>query len=92
MTEPLKLSVGKEYNLNNIKVIEFTKDFLTLDQTITDCQNIVQSDDCKTNQFIDALLEHCGCLPFSIKQEDQVKSYLHDELRSRIECVHIIIF
>ena len=72
LTEPLQLSVGKEYNLNNIKVIEVTKHFLTLDQRITGCQNKMSSGDCKTLQFINTLLEQCECVPYSIKQEGQV--------------------
>ena len=37
--EPLLLKIGNEYNLNNVKEISVTDDFLTLDKTIIGCQN-----------------------------------------------------
>ena len=66
ITEPLKLSVDKQYNLNNIKEISVTKDFLTLNADVTNCQNIESLQECRTKLNIDAFLAQCGCLPFSM--------------------------
>merc|ERR1719270_2340339 len=46
--EPLMLKIGNEYNLNNVKEISVTDDFLTLDKTIIKCQNQESLQDCKT--------------------------------------------
>ena len=70
--EPLQMKIGKEYNLNNLKEIQVTKDFLSLDKHVIGCQNEVYIDDCKTKEYIDALMTHCNCLPFTIRDSDMV--------------------
>ena len=70
--DPLKLEVGKEYNLNNVKEIVPTDDFLTLDRDTIGCQNEESSNECKTRQYIDALIDQCGCIPFWIGNLKQV--------------------
>ena len=72
VSDPLKLKVGKEYNLNNLKEIITTDDFLTLDREKIGCQNDESFNDCKTGQYLDALMNQCGCLPFSIENFNQV--------------------
>ena len=57
--EPLKLELGKEYNLNNMKEIEVTKDFLSLDESVIGCQNEGSIDDCETRKYVDVLLSQC---------------------------------
>ena len=37
--EPLRLSTGKEYNLNNLKETKVREQFLTLNKEIIHCQN-----------------------------------------------------
>ena len=49
-TEPLRLEVGNEFNLNNVKEIKVTKEFLGLNMDIIGCQNIHSLSDCKTEQ------------------------------------------
>ena len=70
--EPLKLKIGIEYNLNNVKEIDVSDEFLTLDKAIINCQNDESLQDCKTRKYIDALIEQCKCLPFTIRDFDQV--------------------
>ena len=72
LIEPLKLAVGKEYKLNNIKEIEVTDEFLTLNKDNIKCQNEESLVDCKTQQHLDAVLRHCKCLPFAISDDDKV--------------------
>ena len=72
ITEPLKLSVDKQYNLNNIKEISVTKDFLTLGADVTNCQNIESLQECRRKLNIEAFMVECGCLPFSMGIVDRV--------------------
>ena len=72
--EHLRLSLGNEYNLNNVKEIKVTDDFLTLDKTVIECQNDKSYTDCTTNLFIDSLLKYCKCLPFGMKNEENVSN------------------
>ena len=72
--EPLMLKIGNEYNLNNVKEISVTDDFLTLDKTIIKCQNEESLQGCKTRKYIDTLVEHCKCLPFGIRNNNEVLS------------------
>ena len=73
----MKLTVGKEYNLNNVKQISVTDDFLTLDEDVKNCQNKESYMNCNTKVYINTLLKDCKCLPFTIRQQfsDQV-SYI----------------
>ena len=64
--------MGKEYNLNNVKEIKVTKDFLGLDKDIISCQSQESADECKTRQYVNSLMKKCKCLPFGIRKEDQV--------------------
>ena len=61
-----------EYNLNNVKEILPTVDFLTLDRNIIKCQIEESLNDCKTRQFQDTVVDQCGCLPFSMGNFNQV--------------------
>ena len=70
--EPLLLKIGNEFNLNNVKEISVTEDFLTLDKTIINCQNEETLDDCKTKTYVHTLIEQCKCLPFIIRNSNEV--------------------
>ena len=71
-SEPLRLKLGSEFNLNNVKVIEVTDEFLTLDKSIISCQNDESLEDCQTRKYVDTLVEHCNCLPFAIRESNSV--------------------
>ena len=66
MLEPLKLKIGNEYNLNNVKEIKISDEFLSLDKAIIKCQNKESLQDCQTREYIDAAIEKCYCIPFAI--------------------------
>ena len=70
--EPLILKIGNEYNLNNVKEISVTDDFLTLDKSIINCQNEETLEDCKTRKYIDTMVKQCKCLPFTIRNLNKV--------------------
>ena len=59
-----------------MKEIEVTKDFLSLEESVIGCQNEGSIDDCETRKYVDVLLSQCKCLPFSIRQSDEVKTLL----------------
>ena len=64
--------MGNEYNLNTVKEISVTDDFVTLDKTIIKCQNEELLQDCKTRKYINTMVEQCKCLPFSIRTNNEV--------------------
>ena len=68
----MQLKIGNEYNLNNVKEISVTEEFLTLDKTIINCQNEETLDDCKTRKYVNTLIEQCKCLPFTIRNYNEV--------------------
>ena len=76
-TEPLKLAVGKEYNLNNVQEIKVTEEFLGMNKKVTDCQNTESYDSCKTRQYISTMMKECQCLPFSISLSNEVDFYYY---------------
>ena len=61
-----------EYNLNVLKQIKITDSYLGLDQNVRGCQNDISFTDCTTKQYIDTLLDQCGCLPLNIRLNDKV--------------------
>ena len=70
ISDSLKLSPGWEYNLNVIKHIHGTEDFLNLDDAIKDCQ-LKPQDNCTTRSFVERVTKKCGCLPLSMTIPEQ---------------------
>ena len=54
------------YDLNVVKEIKVTDSYMGLDEMDRQCQNNEKLQECKTKQYVDALLNDCGCLPLSI--------------------------
>ena len=65
--DSLKLKIGKKYNLNSVKQINVSEDFLYLGEDIRDCQNDLSYEDCQTKEYIDDLVRKCKCLPFNMR-------------------------
>ena len=63
------LEHGLEYNLNNIKLIETTDDFMNLDEANRNC-HAESYDNCTTKSFVDSVIEECGCLPLNMRTGD----------------------
>ena len=59
-----------------MKEIEVTEEFLSLEESVIGCQNEGSISDCETREYVDVLMSQCKCLPFSIRQSDEVKSLL----------------
>ena len=66
IAETVKLIGQGEYNLNALKEISVTDDFLGLDEGDRKCQNEEPLMNCTTRQYHDTLLGECGCLPINI--------------------------
>ena len=76
LSDPLKLPLESTYNLNSVKTVTVSEDFLTLDENIRQCQDMEQYDDCSTKHFVEQLLNACKCLPIEMGTSDKVMSVL----------------
>ena len=74
-SEPLKLYGEGEYNLNAVKQIRVTSDYLSLEKNVIKCQTEESFENCTTQHHIDHLLDQCHCLPLSIRVSDIVVKY-----------------
>ena len=72
ISEEVKLIGEGEYNLNTLKEIKVSDSYLGLDQDERGCQDEEPLYNCSTRHYMDALIDHCGCLPFNIKLSDKV--------------------
>lgn len=75
MTDPLHLALGKEYNLNVVKEIKVTEEFLGLNEKVRKCSNYESLDDCMTKHYIDNMIRQCKCLPFNIRSTHEVRVF-----------------
>ena len=62
-----------------MKEISVTDDFLTLDKSIIKCQNEESLQDCKTRKYIDTMVEQCNCLPFAIRNDNEVSLHKNNQ-------------
>ena len=58
------LTLDFKYNLNDVKDIKVSKDFL--ERNDKGC-SIEGFDNCTTRTYVSKVMEKCGCLPFSMK-------------------------
>ena len=49
-----------------MKEVKVTESFLTLNKEKRGCQDEETLDDCITRNYIDSIINTCGCLPFQI--------------------------
>ena len=55
------------YNLNVVKEMKVTDSYMGLPHDVKQCQNKELYLDCKTEEYLDALVNTCMCLPFGMK-------------------------
>ena len=67
ITVPLILFGEGNYALTDIKQIEITDAFLSLDEEIKKCQNVETVHECETRKFINLGLERCNCTPYALR-------------------------
>ena len=66
IAETIKFIGEGQYNLNALKEIMVTNDFLGLNQDERKCQNEEPLTNCTTKQYLDTLLRECGCFPVNL--------------------------
>ena len=65
-----------KYNLNAVEEILVTESFLGLDESVKDCQNKEEFDECNNKHFKKTLLKQCGCVPLGIRISKKVSIVL----------------
>ena len=83
------LKVGTEYNLNNVKEIKVTDQFLSMDKTTRNCQNDESQQDCKTRELIEALEGQCKCFPFAITDNAKLKVIIYLIIIAYVLIIHM---
>ena len=68
------------YNLNNVKEMKVTEEFLTLHENIRHCQITETLLDCRSRKIVDRFINDCNCLPFSINQKEKVYDHPEDQI------------
>ena len=71
-SEMVELKGEGYYNLNVVKQVNVTKDFLTLDKKHKGCQHTQDYGDCISNEIRKNILQNCKCLPFNIRLDEKV--------------------
>ena len=68
------LSGDGNYNLNSLKEISVTESFYDLDDSVKDCQDLEPYDECTTRYYKEINKKKCGCFPFPLSYQEQVKT------------------
>ena len=66
------MDLDYDYNLNTVKEIQVSDDFLSLDREVAGCQNEESYQDCTTRNHLENLSKECGCLPLTIRTKKEV--------------------
>ena len=66
------LTPGWKYNLNVVKNIKGTKDFLDLADSVKDCQ-LEPYDNCTTRNYVDRVMQSCNCMPLKMRTGENEK-------------------
>ena len=54
------------FKLGDIKMVETTEDYYSLDEETRGCQAGSRFEDCITEKYLETLIEKCSCLPYSL--------------------------
>ena len=57
------------YNLNVIKEVKVTEDYLKLDIEERQCQTYEPLENCTTKFYMKKIMDQCGCIPWSLANE-----------------------
>ena len=71
--EPVILIGEGKYNINHLKEIKVTEDYLGLDQNVRKCQHNKPLQDCTTKHYFDTIMGKCGCIPLSVKLSNKLR-------------------
>ena len=65
--EPLTFYGEGDYALTDIKEVEVTKAFLTLDEKTKLCQDDETFKECQSNEYLRLGQKHCDCTPYELR-------------------------
>ena len=63
----MEMSGEGTYMITNVKQFKVTKDYLTLDSAIKDCQNEEAFNECTTKMYFAAITNNCNCVPYGLR-------------------------
>ena len=72
---PVELVGDYMFNLNVLKEVNVTEDFLELNEEHRGCSK-TEKMDCITEGFKENILEKCRCLPFKLRPSQSYVSFL----------------
>ena len=75
--EPVILYGEGQYNLNVLKEIKVTDSYLGFKEDFRECQDEEYIHNCTTRHYIKTFLDHCGCLPKSIRHFIEVTLFIY---------------
>ena len=55
------------FRLGDVKQIRTTADFTSMDKDIIGCQTDTSYENCVTDMYLEALINECSCLPYSLQ-------------------------
>ena len=69
LSDPVPLTMHGEgnYALTDIKEIQVTEEFLSLDSEITECQSGMYKSDCEAGEYLRQISDTCHCAPLNLK-------------------------
>ena len=70
--EPFNLVGEGKYNLNVLRETQVTESFLGLDMEDRKCQNDEPVQNCTTRQYMNTVMDKCGCWPLNLQIADIV--------------------
>ena len=76
MSESVDLYGEGEYNLNDVKEVVVTNDFMNLEKHVRKCQSVESYSNCTTNALKEKILEDCKCLPLKLGVEKVNHSHI----------------
>ena len=65
--DPVELIGEGNYEVEEVKEVAITDDFVTLDEDSRKCQIVSTFEDCVTQYFLKALIDNCHCLPYNLQ-------------------------
>ena len=80
-SDPVLQNGEGNFRLADIKQMEITDDFTTLDKDIRKCQTEIRKEDCVTAKYLNYVKKTCKCLPFHLQNYSS-----HDEVHIEVSC------
>ena len=71
--DPLELSLNYSYNLNVLSEVSVTNSYLSLEESVINCQEKDSLVNCITKNYINNLKKTCRCLPLKLGLDDKVR-------------------